>query len=154
MQPIFNMSFSNLSSSSKVWVYKSNRELIPAEQAFIREELALFIPQWASHGNKLYGAAEVIEDWFVVLVVDETQSMASGCSIDTSVQFMKAVGKELNVDFFDRMHVLITNGDMKVQVHFSELGSHTDWEIYNTLVSNLTEFQSKWLIPVSNSPLV
>ena len=145
------MSLSNLSSSSKIWIYKSNRELTLSEQSFIREELDLFIPHWASHGNKLFGGAEVRENWFVVLAVDETQSTASGCSIDTSVQFMKALGKELNVDFFDRMHVLITNGEMKVHVHFSELGSHPDWELYNPLVSNLEEFNSRWLIPVKES---
>lgn len=136
------MSLSNLSPSSKIWVYKANRELTPSEQVLIREELDVFIPQWASHGNKLFGAAEVRENWFVVLAVDETQSMASGCSIDTSVQFMKALGKELNVDFFDRMHVLIAKEDMKVQVHFSELGSHSDWDLYNPLVANLQELNS------------
>ena len=145
------MSLSNLSPSSKIWVYKSNRELTLTEQAFIREELDLFIPQWASHGNKLFGGAEVRENWFVILAVDETQSMASGCSIDTSVQFMKALGKELNVNFFDRMHVLIAKEGLKTQVHFSELGSHQDWELYNPLVPTLEEFNSNWLIPVNKS---
>lgn len=145
------MSLSNLSPSSKIWIYKSNRELTASEQAFIREELDIFIPQWASHGNKLFGGAEVRENWFVVLAVDETQSMASGCSIDTSVQFMKALGKELNVDFFDRMHVLISKEDMKTQVHFSELGSHADWDVYNPLVSTLEEFNFSWLVPIKES---
>lgn len=145
------MSLSNLSPSSKIWIYKSNRELTPSEQTLIREELDLFIPQWASHGNKLFGGAEVRENWFVILAVDETQAMASGCSIDTSVQFMKALGKELNVDFFDRMHVLISKEGMKVQVHFSELGSHPDWDLYNPLVATLEEFNGKWLIPISES---
>lgn len=145
------MSLSNLSPSSKVWVYKSNRELTSSEQELIRKELDLFIPQWASHGNQLFGGSEIAENWFVILAVDETQSMASGCSIDTSVQFMKALGKELEVDFFDRMHVLIAKDDMKVQVHFSELGSHLDWEVYNPLVATLEEFNSRWLIPVKES---
>ncbi|MFK7784212.1 MAG: hypothetical protein AB8B56_03800 [Crocinitomicaceae bacterium] len=145
------MSLSNLSPSSKVWVYKSNRELTSSEQAFIREELDIFIPQWASHGNQLFGGAEVVENWFVILAVDETQSMASGCSIDTSVQFMKAVGKELNVDFFDRMKVLIEKNGTKEQVHFSEIGGHSDAKVYNPLISNLKEFKSNWLTPVSES---
>lgn len=148
------MSISNLSPSSKVWIYKSNRELTTAEQAFIREELDIFIPQWASHGNKLYGGAEIRENWFVVLAVDETQSMASGCSIDTSVQFMKAVGKELNVDFFDRMHVLIATGESKEQVHFSEISNYPNSKVYNPLISSLQEFNSSWLIPVNESQFV
>lgn len=145
------MSISNLSPSSKVWVYKSNRELTASEQSFIKEELGIFIPQWASHGNQLFGGAEVVENWFVVLAVDETQSMASGCSIDTSVQFMKAVGKELNINFFDRMQVLIDNGGEKEEIHFSEIGNHPDAKIYNPLISSLEEFNSSWLIPVKES---
>ncbi len=145
------MGFSNLSPRSKVWVYKSNRELSPAEQAFIREELNLFIPQWASHGNQLFGGAEVVENWFVVLAVDETKSMASGCSIDSSVQFMKAVGKELNIDFFNRMHVLISKGDEKKEVHFSDVGTYSEWKIFNPLISTLAEFNTSWLVPISES---
>lgn len=145
------MSLSNLSPSSKVWVYKSNRELTTSEQEFIRKELDIFIPQWASHGNQLFGGAEVVENWFVVLAVDETQSMASGCSIDTSVQFMKAVGKELNVDFFDRMQVLIDNAGAKEQIHFSDISNYPNAKIYNPLISNLDEFNSTWLVPVKES---
>lgn len=122
-----------------------------SEQEFIRKELDIFIPQWASHGNKLFGGADVLENWFVVLAVDETQSMASGCSIDTSVQFMKAVGKELNVDFFDRMHVLIENNNDKQQVHFSEIGKYPDAKLYNPLTATLGDFNSNWVIPVKES---
>ncbi len=145
------MSFKDLSPASKIWIYKSNRELTTSEQEFIRKELDIFIPQWASHGNKLFGAAEILENWFVVLAVDETQSMASGCSIDTSVQFMKAVEKELNVNFFDRMQVLIDKNGEKQQVHFSEIGNHSDASIYNPLVATLGEFNTNWLIPVQES---
>lgn len=145
------MSLSNLSPSSKIWIYKSNRELTASEQDFIRKELDIFIPQWAAHGNSLFGGAEVLENWFVVLAVDESQTMASGCSIDTSVQFMKALGKELNVDFFDRMQVLINLNGEKKQVHFSEISENPDAKIYNPLVSTLGEFHASWLIPVNES---
>lgn len=145
------MSLSNLSPSSKIWVYKSSRELNSSEQDIIRKELDIFIPQWASHGNKLFGGAEVVENWFVILAVDETQSMASGCSIDTSVQFMKALGKELNVDFFNRMQVLIENEGQKEQVHFSEIGNFPNAKLYNPMIGNLNELNTNWLIPVKES---
>lgn len=145
------MTLNNLSPSSKIWIYKSNRELTASEQELIRKELDIFIPQWAAHGSSLFGGAEVLENWFVVLAVDESQTMASGCSIDTSVQFMKALGKELNVDFFDRMQVLMDLNGEKKQVHFSEIGENPDAKIYNFLVSTLGEFHSSWLIPLNES---
>jgi len=145
------MNLSNLSPSSKVWVYKSSRELTQSEQELIHKELDIFIPQWASHGNSLFGGGKVVDNWFVVLAVDETQTAASGCSIDTSVQFMKALGKELNVDFFNRLQVLIERDGEKQQVHFTEIGSYPEAKIYNPLVSNLEELESNWLIPVQES---
>lgn len=148
------MELSSLSPTAKVWIYTSNRELSAPEQAFIREELSRFIPQWASHGNQLFGAAEVVENWFVVLAVDESKSMASGCSIDTSVQFIKAIGKELSIDFFNRMNVIITNNDEKRVIHFSEITNFPDWKIYNPLISTLSEYHSNWPQPISESQFI
>ena len=145
------MNLSNLSPSSKVWLYKADRKLTLPEQAFIEKELEIFIPQWASHGNKLFGAGQVAHDWFIILVVDETHSSASGCSIDTSVQFVKALGKELNIDFFDRMHVLIEQEGKQEQVHFSEISKHSEAKVYNPLISTLEDYRTNWLIKVSES---
>ena len=144
----------NLSPDSRVWVYKSSRRLTTEEQQFIQQELDTFISRWAAHGNQLFGKGAVREDWFVVLAVDEAKGAASGCSIDTSVQFMKALGEELNVNFFDRMKVLIKEGDHKSEIHFSELGNHPDAKVYHPMVRTLHALQNNWLVPVRSSGLI
>ena len=47
------------------------------------------IPNWASHGSSLKAAIEIFYDHFIVVLVDEKQAAASGCSIDKSFQFIK-----------------------------------------------------------------
>lgn len=145
------MYFENLSPESKVWIYKADRELTSQEVQMIESSLAEFIPQWAAHGNKLFGGARVLHDWFVVIAVDEKQQMASGCSIDTSVRFMQDLGRKLNIDFFNRLKVLIEKDGERQQVAFSELGEYADWSVYNPMITNLNDLNHNWLKVISES---
>ena len=89
------MIFPEFIPESKVWIYASNRELTQKDQETIASELEPFISEWAAHGKGLLGKSSILENRFVVLVVDESKAMASGCSIDTSVRFMKDLGAKM-----------------------------------------------------------
>ena len=134
--------FQQLSDSSKVWVYTASRELSPSEIEFARKEIDIFAQNWAAHGSALTALGDVLENRFVVLAVDEASANASGCSIDTSVQFMKALGQELDIDFFNRM--FFYTAEME-KVHFSDL-ANSGKEVFNTLAKNLGELRNQWLI--------
>ena len=114
------MMFPELSPASKVWVYTANRLLTSEDKTEIANAMAHFLPQWAAHGNSLFGNYSVEYDRFLILVVDETQSNASGCSIDTSVRFIKDLGKHLDVDFFNRMNMVIEENNTLSTVHISD----------------------------------
>ena len=105
-------------NDSKVWVYQSNRILSEEEKKFIQINLNEFVQNWKSHGSPLEGSGIVYLDRFLILMVN----YASGCSIDQSVHFIKSLGNEINVDFFDRMLItyLTKTGDLRT-VHLSEL---------------------------------
>lgn len=134
--------FQQLSDTSKVWVYTASRELDANEIDFARKEIDLFTQNWAAHGSALTALGDVIENRFVVLAVDEAAANASGCSIDTSVQFMKALGNELNIDFFNRMFFYTPE---KEKVHFSDL-AESGKDVYNVLAKNLGELRHQWLV--------
>lgn len=148
------MIFPELSNNSKVWIYTSNRPFSESEQVSINHELQLFLKQWAAHGDSLYGNATVLHDRFVVLAVDEAQTIASGCSIDTSVQFIKALGAELNVDFFDRLNLVVEKDGELSKMHLGDLKENQDLNVFNPMVTKLDELRNNWLIPVSSSPFV
>lgn len=148
------MFFPELNPNSKVWVYTSSRVFDATEVNFINDSLAVFIPQWAAHGSKLIGNGVVHKSRFIILSVDESQVNASGCSIDTSVHFIKKLGSELGVDFFNRMDMVIENGGKMETIHVSDLKDYKDAEVYNPLITSLSELNSNWLIPVIESPFV
>ena len=146
------MYFPEFNPESKVWVYTSNRILNSAEQQFVQKELDIFTNNWAAHGSGLKAQGLIEHDQFIVLAVDETMVGASGCSIDSSVKFIKAVGEELNVDFFDRLNlVLEKNGEFK-RAHISDLKENSDWNVFNPMITDLKGLREDWKQEVTKSP--
>lgn len=146
--------FPQLSADSRIWIYQSDRILKDAEIIFLNSELKTFVSQWAAHGNELFGDSMVYKNRFILLCVDESQSNASGCSIDSSVRVIKELGKELSIDFFSRMNVYLEkNGEFKY-IHISEVKDYQDWNIFNPMITSLKDLRENWLIPVMNSPFV
>jgi len=148
------MMFPELHPKSKVWVYTSNRLLNDEDKAVIAKAMGNFLPQWAAHGDSLFGDYSVLHDRFLILVVDESQASASGCSIDTSVRFIKDLGAQLNVDFFNRMNLVVDEADTLNLVHVSEVKNHPQAHVFNPMITNLTELRDQWRVPVSESPFV
>ena len=137
--------FSRFSDDARVWVYPSNRPFEDAEVDQIKSDLASFTEEWAAHGNKLYASADVISPHFIVFVVQDDQTLPSGCSIDSSVHFVKSIQTKYNVDFFDRLHVYISSDATIQKIHISELSERDGaTKIFDTLISRLGELRNDW----------
>ena len=147
------MYFPQLASDSRVWVYQSNRAFSENEKVQLTEAFKVFVDSWAAHGSKLVADATIIGDYFVVLAVDEKTAMASGCSIDSSVKFIKTIGQQFNIDFFNRLKLVVQNNDETKMISFSDLGQYENWKIYNTLVNTIDLLNTSFLIPVNESEL-
>ena len=82
-----------------------------------------------------------------------------GCSIDKSVNFIKNLGRELGIDFFDRMSFAFVNSKGMIMVlpseEFKELyASHhinDDTLVFNNLVSSVQSLEHSWVMPLKNS---
>ncbi len=147
------MYFPQLASDSRVWVYQSNRPFSENEKVQLTEAFKVFVDSWAAHGSKLVADATIIGDYFVVLAVDEKTAMASGCSIDSSVKFIKTIGQQFNIDFFNRLKLVVQNNEETKMISFSDLGQYENWKIYNTLVNTIDLLYTSFLIPVNESEL-
>lgn len=148
------MIFPELNPESKVWVYSTHRDLTDKEVSFIEESLTTFIPEWAAHGSKLIGNGKVHKSRFIIIAVDESQVYASGCSIDTSQRFVKNIGSQLDLDFFNRVNMIIEEDGSLNTVHVSDLKNHLSSKVFNPMITKLKELNENWLIPVSESPFV
>lgn len=151
----FKQLVDNFSPSSRVWYYLADRNFDGTESDYIQSKIDEFVSlHWKSHGAKLNATGILLHSQLIALSVDENSLGASGCSIDSSVKFIKELGAELKVDFFNRMYVLISNGIETQRVHISDLSIYKDWNLLNPIVTTIKDIQEKGVILVSESELV
>lgn len=146
--------FPTFPDSSQVWIYGANRFFTEHEEGLVQEALNEFTANWAAHGAEIKASSAILMHNFVAIVADESSTKASGCSIDSSVRFIKEIGSKLKIDFFNRLYVLIEKeGDFK-RVHFSELSQYADWNLFNPMVKTLGEMRMNWVVPVGESAMI
>ena len=146
------------SENSRVWVYQSDRRLTDEEAHEIQIRLNGFTQAWAAHDNALKARAEVRYNRFLILMVDESQTGASGCSIDSSVRFMQQLGQQFNIDLFDRFNLAYRTGDQILSAPravFEELirqnNINGETIVFNNTVQTLADLHSKWEVPFKDS---
>ncbi len=148
-----------LAPDARVWVYTASRRLSDAEAEFTRQQLAAFVRSWTAHNQALLAKAELVDNQFLLLVVDETQAGASGCSIDKSVHFLEQLGQHLGLDWFERMRFGWVDAQGQLQVAerpafaaLRQAGTITDQTlVVNTLVQKRGEMADQWLLPYARS---
>ncbi|MEM7162877.1 MAG: ABC transporter ATPase [Bacteroidota bacterium] len=152
------MSWRDMDNDSRVWIYQSDRELSKEEGDFIVQQGEHFIESWTAHGAKMKASIALFHQTHLVIFADESAAQASGCSIDASVHFVQDLGKELNVDFFNRLKVAVSKENRIHLFHSSELtkkikAEELTWEdtTFDNLVSTKSDFEKKWRIPLKNS---
>ncbi|GGI24320.1 ABC transporter ATPase [Pedobacter mendelii] len=146
------------SPQSRVWIYQSNRKFTSAEEDVILKKLEAFTSQWKAHGNELMAKAEIRYGYFIILTVDESQANVTGCSIDSSVRIIKDIEQTHNVDLFDRFNIAYkideevhvqSKEDFETLVNIKNVTPDTI--VFNNMVQNLQEFETKWEVPFKNS---
>lgn len=150
--------YASLDSSSRVWIYQSNREISSETAELIQFEIKNFVSQWTAHNHALKAWGALLENRFIVLMVDESMSGASGCAIDKSVAFVKHCAEKASVDFFDRFNFAYKSGNrlesadrFEFEALYKKGEINDNTIVFNNLVQNKAEFEEKWQIPLSDS---
>ena len=144
MQQIYKL-FDGFSDESRVWLYTANRAITPTEAHFVQENLEHFASSWKAHSTPLKAKACLLDEYTIAFVVDQTTANASGCSVDSSVRFVKELGKELNIDFFNRLNVVVEDANGNRTLHaYRKLKELTQSSYYNPLVDTLKALKTNW----------
>jgi hypothetical protein len=150
--------FEELPESARVWIYQADKLFTDEQERFIESRATEFCNQWAAHGTPLASSFKVLHGKFLVLAVDEGVNMASGCSIDSSVHFIKSLEQNLQVNFFDRTQVAFLINDQIFTTALQEIKSEIDngkigeeTLTFNLQAQNLGEFNENWLVPAGAS---
>jgi hypothetical protein len=144
---------------SRVWIYQADKPFDEKDITQINEEIDRFCQQWTSHNHDLRSLGGVMHDQFVVLVVDETRSSASGCSIDKSVAFIKNLEQKYGRKLLERNYVAwldekeqihtIPLADLKQAVEEGRISMET--KVFDNLVANRKDYISRWTLPLGQS---
>lgn len=150
--------YKNLPDTARVWVYQADRYLTIEEIEHISAKAIMFIDSWTRHGDDLKGSFTIKYNQFLVLALDESFNSASGCSIDSSVRFIKEVEQELKIDLMDKMNVSFKDGE---NVNIVKLPQFQEFAtakkitpetiVFNNMVNTKHDFENKWEIPANES---
>lgn len=150
--------FENLPDSARVWVYQANRSFSQDELEEIKARLDEFLTQWTAHGSQLNAGYDIKYNRFITIGLDQEVNLASGCSIDTQVNFIQQLEKDYNVDLLDKMNVSYKQGEFvahKSLTDFRKMAKNRSVSpntiVFNNLVNNKEEYLNNWEVPASES---
>ena len=105
--------FNKMLPESRIWIYQADTQLTDNQVVMIENYLKPAIEKWTTHGSALLASAKVLHHRFVIVALDESNYPASGCSIDASTHWLRELGAELKIDFFDRSIAYLDNDEIK-----------------------------------------
>ena len=145
--------FESLPDSSRIWIYQSDKPFDHHATRILSEGLLAFTQTWAAHGSPMKASFQLLHNHFIVIAADEQSASASGCSIDSSVRVIKALGEDLGLDFFDRQRIAFLRKDDVVLVPVKVLKTaleQGEWNgetlTFNNLIGTKGELSS-WTAP-------
>ena len=150
--------FEELPEESRIWIYQSNRKFSDAEISEIDTDLKLFLENWAAHGTSLESSYELRYNRFIIIAVNQDVQAATGCSIDSSVEFIQSLEKKYNVDLLDKMNVTFKQGehiahkpliDFKKMVKDKSVTENTI--VFNNLINTVQEYNESWEVSALDS---
>jgi len=143
---------------SRAWVYQSSRLLSISEALLVEDALGQFCSNWSSHGSPVKAHGNLFFGQFIVLLADETAAGVSGCSTDSSVHFIKGLGEQLAIDFFNRTTLAFF---LKEKIQVLPLGQlsyafengfiNGDTLYFDNLVGTKQALVNNWIKPVKES---
>jgi len=150
--------FDTLPSSSKVWIFQSDRILNTIEKKTISSNLNQFLDSWVSHGSELCVSFTIKYDVFLIIGVDSEYLNASGCSIDKLMARIAAIGNAHSIDFFNRLNICILDGDAIQMISLNSLMElikigkvDADTQIFHNNISTKFQLDSEWKKKVQDS---
>ncbi|MDC1491861.1 ABC transporter ATPase [Flavobacteriaceae bacterium] len=150
--------FDVISNESRVWIYQSNRTLSPKEITEIELKIKNFLISWTAHGSDLETSFIIKYSRFIIISLNESFNMATGCSIDSSVRFIQELEKQYSISLLDKMNVSYRHGEFiayKPLIEFKKMIKNRSISkntiVFNNLINNKSEFLNNWEVPIEES---
>lgn len=150
--------FNSLNDQTRIWIYQSDRPFTEIEIDIILKKTELFLAEWTAHGNSLEAGVHIAYSQFIIIGLNEAINEASGCSIDSSVNHIRELGRKLNINLLENSKVAIKNRASVSLVNFTDIKKmvldgdiSADTEVFNNAIISKQELKSNWIIPAGDS---
>ena len=150
--------FDVISEESRIWIYQSNRTLSITEINEIESKIKDFLISWTAHGSDLQASFIIKYSRFIVISLNESFNLATGCSIDSSVRFIQELEAEYDVSLLDKINVSYRHGEFiayKPLIEFKKMIKNRSISkktiVFNNLINSKSEFLNNWEVPIEES---
>lgn len=150
--------FEEMPAHAKVWLYPCSDNLTQDQRAAILKDIEAFVEEWLSHKRIVKGSGGIVSDRIIFLTADEAAVDVSGCSIDSSVRFIKSLEEKYQILCFDRTQMIYQSNGHIHSIHFRNIASaieagelKEDDVVFNIQASTVAQLQNAW-VPLSQSP--
>jgi len=150
--------FDSLEDSSSVWIYQSNREFSNNEVIEITDKTKEFIEDWLGHGDQIKASFQIKYNQFIMIAADQNYNEVSGCSIDSSVNFIKDIEKEFQLDLTNKLNISFKHGDNINIVSMADFQKYAKQHkitsktvVFNNMVTKVGDLAENWEVTADKS---
>ncbi len=141
--------FDILPDDSRIWIYAAEQKLTNDKEDYILNQIYGHLQNWEAHKVPLTAGVSILENHFIVIALDESESAASGCAIDTLQNKIKEIESSLSISLLNRLNLFCRIDGIIKCMSTSQLIENVD---KNTLFYDLT-IEKKielydWLKPI------
>ena len=150
--------FDTLPKNARVWLYQANRTLTQQEQIEINKFLSDFLENWTAHQQILKASVKILNNFFVIIALDEGYRAASGCSIDKQVHCLKQIEGKWGISLLDHSQIAYVSENTIHLVNFKEVKSAIGENkitpqtlIVNKNIATISDLQSSLFLPAQET---
>jgi len=150
--------FKTMPDDSRIWIYQSNRDFNELEIGIINDKTISFLDNWQAHGKDLECSYSIIDKRFIIIAVNESVNPIGGCSIDFSLQLIKDISKNIEIDLLNRLVVnykldnrieSLSLSDLKNKIKDGDFSPETI--IFNTAINSKSDLLNNFEIDIRSS---
>lgn len=148
----------DFAANARVWIYQATRLFSLSEAFAIEDRIENFTSQWQSHGQPVKGKGFLFFGQFLVLLADESRTMVSGCSTDSSVALIKKLEQEFATPLLDRTQLAFVVNDKIERLPLAQIDYalqkgfiNGDTLYFNNTITTKADLETNWIVPVSKS---
>ena len=98
---------------------------------------------------------ETLDEEFMeslVLVREENPEIHHNLTEMRRLSFVKMIENHLEVDFFNRLNVLVLKNETPKLVSYHDIGSYKGDFVFNPRIESLHELRENWLVEIKDAP--